>query len=118
MFIRSAAQAPPEHLKRVDSPIGRLEITSDGTAITSLSIERNGELPFDDVAENSSPLLELAAGQLGEYFAGTRASFELPIIVPCHRVLATGGKITGYSAGNGIPTKVWLLEHEGIEHRL
>jgi methylated-DNA-[protein]-cysteine S-methyltransferase len=40
----------------------------------------------------------------------------VPIIVPCHRVLASNRRITGYSGGNGIPTKVWLLEHEGIEH--
>jgi methylated-DNA-[protein]-cysteine S-methyltransferase len=32
-------------------------------------------------------------------------------------VLASDGRITGYSGGNGIPTKVWLLDHEGIAHR-
>jgi methylated-DNA-[protein]-cysteine S-methyltransferase len=33
-------------------------------------------------------------------------------------VLAGNHKITGYSGGNGIPTKVWLLEHEGIEVKI
>jgi methylated-DNA-[protein]-cysteine S-methyltransferase len=168
MFSRSHATAPPAYIKRVDSPIGRLEITSDGNAITSLSIERAGSLPYEELDERSSKLLDLAARQLGEYFAGKRHSFELPvaphgtqfqesiwnqladiewgevrsygelgiltgrvsagravggavganpipIIIPCHRVLASNNKITGYSGGNGIPTKVWLLEHEGIE---
>ncbi|HEY1529354.1 MAG TPA: methylated-DNA--[protein]-cysteine S-methyltransferase [Galbitalea sp.] len=168
MFSRSYTVAPPAHLKRVDSPIGRIEITSDGNAITSLSIERAGSLPYDDLDEKSSKLLDLAAKQLGEYFAGERHTFELPlapkgtefqesiwtqladiewgdvrsygelgiltgrasagravggavganpipIIIPCHRVLAGNHRITGYSGGNGIPTKVWLLEHEGIE---
>jgi len=32
------------------------------------------------------------------------------IIVPCHRVIGTGGKLTGY--GGGLPRKKWLLEHE------
>lgn len=36
----------------------------------------------------------------------------LPIIVPCHRVLAAGGAIGHYSAGDGVPTKAWLLQHE------
>jgi methylated-DNA-[protein]-cysteine S-methyltransferase len=174
MFSRSPTQTAPAHLTRVDSPLGRIEITSDGAAITSLSIERHGDdgiarLPFDEVPENPSRLLDLAATQLGEYFAGTRQNFELPvafhgtafqesiwsqlvdipfgevmsygelglasgrasagravggavganpvpIIVPCHRVLAGNRRITGYSGGNGIPTKVWLLDHEGIEH--
>lgn len=34
-----------------------------------------------------------------------------PIVVPCHRVLATGG-LGHYSAGDGITTKQWLLDHE------
>jgi methylated-DNA-[protein]-cysteine S-methyltransferase len=36
----------------------------------------------------------------------------LPILVPCHRVLAAGGAIGHYSAGAGIMTKRWLLSHE------
>ena len=168
MFSRSYATAPPAYLKRIDSPIGRIEITSDGNAITSLSIERAGSLPYEELDEKSSKLLDLAAKQLGEYFSGKRHTFELPvaasgtefqesvwnqladiewgeirsygelgiatgratagravggavganpipIIIPCHRVLASNNRITGYSGGNGIPTKVWLLEHEGIE---
>ncbi|MFI4969752.1 MAG: methylated-DNA--[protein]-cysteine S-methyltransferase [Lysobacterales bacterium] len=34
----------------------------------------------------------------------------LPIIVPCHRVIGSNGKLTGF--GGGLPTKQWLLEHE------
>ncbi len=39
----------------------------------------------------------------------------IPIIVPCHRILGASGTITGYSAGDGIPTKEKLLRHEGID---
>ncbi|MBP8230683.1 MAG: methylated-DNA--[protein]-cysteine S-methyltransferase [Rhizorhabdus sp.] len=35
-----------------------------------------------------------------------------PIVVPCHRVLGNGGAIGQYSAGHGVATKLWLLEHE------
>lgn len=38
----------------------------------------------------------------------------IPIIVPCHRVLAAGGRIGGFSAAGGIATKRWLL---GLESR-
>ena len=160
----------PEYLVRVDSPLGRIEVTSDGDSILSLAIERAGELPHDGLPERSTPVLERAVQQLGEYFAGDRTDFDvpvslggtqfqravwaelaavpfgavasygaigsatgratagravggavganpIPIIVPCHRVLASDGRITGYSGGNGVPTKVWLLDHEGIAHR-
>lgn len=33
------------------------------------------------------------------------------IVVPCHRVVGTNGKLTGY--GGGVERKAWLLEHEG-----
>ena len=164
------APSSPAHLKRIYSPIGRIELTSDGAAVTSLAVEREGSLPWQTLPENSVSVLEEAARQLAEYFAGKRRDFDvpvhvrgtefqrsvwselgeiafghvlsygeigmatgrpaagravggavganpIPIIVPCHRVLGSDGRITGYSAGDGIPTKVWLLDHEGIAHR-
>jgi len=38
-----------------------------------------------------------------------------PLLVGCHRVLGSTGKITGFTGGKGIETKAWLLTHEGIE---
>ena len=38
----------------------------------------------------------------------------LPIIIPCHRVLASNGKLTGYSAGEGVKTKRQLLDLEAL----
>ena len=40
----------------------------------------------------------------------------IPLIVPCHRVMGSSGKITGYSGGDGIPTKRKLLLLESIEY--
>ncbi len=34
----------------------------------------------------------------------------ISIIIPCHRVLGQGGKLTGYAGG--IDKKIWLLNHE------
>ena len=34
----------------------------------------------------------------------------ISIIVPCHRIIGTSGKMVGY--GGGIEKKIWLLEHE------
>ena len=36
----------------------------------------------------------------------------IPILIPCHRVVASGGP-GGYSGGDGLPTKMFLLELEG-----
>jgi len=38
-----------------------------------------------------------------------------PIVMPCHRVLAAGGKTGGFSAPGGIVTKLQLLTIEGAQ---
>ena len=38
----------------------------------------------------------------------------IPLIIPCHRVLAAGGKIGGFSAPGGSATKEKLLAMEGV----
>jgi methylated-DNA-[protein]-cysteine S-methyltransferase len=43
------------------------------------------------------------------------ATNRFPIIVPCHRVLPTGGALGHYSGGDGPATKIWLLKHERAE---
>lgn len=48
--------------------------------------------------------------------AGTACgSNPIPIVVPCHRVLRSGGALGGY--GGGLPMKEALLELEGIAAR-
>jgi methylated-DNA-[protein]-cysteine S-methyltransferase len=37
----------------------------------------------------------------------------IAVVVPCHRVIGTGGALTGY--GGGIERKRWLLAHEGVQ---
>ncbi|MBE0502697.1 MAG: methylated-DNA--[protein]-cysteine S-methyltransferase [Desulfuromonadales bacterium] len=43
---------------------------------------------------------------------GIMARNPLPIILPCHRVIAANGALTGYSGGAGIAAKIFLLHHE------
>ena len=38
----------------------------------------------------------------------------LPIVVPCHRVVAAGGRLGGFSGGKGPETKRRLLNHEAV----
>jgi methylated-DNA-[protein]-cysteine S-methyltransferase len=38
-----------------------------------------------------------------------------PIIVPCHRVVAAGGRLGGFSAAGGVTTKLRLLDIEGAQ---
>jgi methylated-DNA-[protein]-cysteine S-methyltransferase len=51
-----------------------------------------------------------AARDVGEAMARN----PTPLIIPCHRVLAAGGKIGGFSAPGGSKTKARMLELEGV----
>jgi len=41
------------------------------------------------------------------------ATNPMPLVIPCHRVIGTDGKLHGYGGGDGLPTKEWLLKMEG-----
>ena len=41
------------------------------------------------------------------------ASNPIPIVIPCHRVIASDGSLGGYSGGSGLEAKRWLLRLEG-----
>jgi methylated-DNA-[protein]-cysteine S-methyltransferase len=57
--------------------------------------------------------LAVATGSPGASRAvgSAMATNPIAIVVPCHRVLRTGGNLGGY--GGGLPVKEWLLSHEG-----
>lgn len=38
----------------------------------------------------------------------------IPIIIPCHRVVGANGTLTGYSGGEGIETKKFLINLEAL----
>jgi methylated-DNA-[protein]-cysteine S-methyltransferase len=87
----------------LDSPVGALLLTGDGRALTGVFFEphRAGTDPRPDAArattrDDDEPVLRRAVEQLGEYFAGTRTSFDLPL----------------HPHGSGFQQRVWsaLLE--------
>lgn len=56
-----------------------------------------------------------ACGSSARAMGQACASNPFPVVVPCHRVLPTGGALGYYSAGDGPATKAWLLRHERAE---
>lgn len=59
---------------------------------------------------------ELGAGPEAARDVGqAMAKNPVPLIIPCHRVLAAGGKIGGFSAPGGSVAKAHMLELEGVE---
>jgi methylated-DNA-[protein]-cysteine S-methyltransferase len=61
----------------LETPVGPLRLVASDTGLRSVSFR--GEAPALDAVEGDSPVLVQAACQLGEYFAGTRTGFTIPL---------------------------------------
>ena len=58
---------------------------------------------------------QLGAGpEVARNVGQAMAKNPVPLIIPCHRVLAAGGKLGGFSAPGGSATKQRMLELEGV----
>lgn len=156
-----------DYFTQYTSPIGRLLLVSDGTALTGLKMD--GPAPRDALPGDQVPVLMKAAAWLDGYFRGEAPAISFPlapegtafqrkvweilltipygktrtygdiaremaallgretmsaqavggavgrnpigIVIPCHRVLGAGDRLTGYAGG--LDRKLWLLRHEG-----
>jgi methylated-DNA-[protein]-cysteine S-methyltransferase len=88
------------------------------TPFRRLVSEEVQRLPFGTVATYGDIAKRIAA-KLGKVRMSAQAVGgavgwnPICIIIPCHRVIGAGGKLTGY--GGGLKNKIALLKHEGVE---
>jgi methylated-DNA-[protein]-cysteine S-methyltransferase len=150
----------------MESPVGKLKLVASDKGLVAVlwQNDRPSRVRLGELVEGDQhPILLRAERQLGEYFAGKRKEFEVPldmrgtsfqknvweallaipfgetrsygqlakqlgnanatravgaangrnplsIIVPCHRVIGSTGKLTGF--GGGLDTKAHLLNLE------
>ena len=88
----------------------KIDVRAEGTPFQRKVWDALRTIPAGETASYG----EIAA-QIGEPGAAravgmANASNPIPLIVPCHRVIRTGGKLGGY--GGGLPLKRALLDHE------
>ena len=88
-----------------------------GTPFQEAIWQQLTQIPFGGVRGYGDLGRATGRATAGRAVGGAVGANPVPLLIPCHRVLASDARITGYSAGDGISTKVWLLDHEGIAHR-
>jgi methylated-DNA-[protein]-cysteine S-methyltransferase len=152
---------------RFDTPLGPMVAVAEGASLVAIDFADAKYAPAIDAAWTEDPAwppLRECSAQLGEYFAGERGRFDLPLaprgtpfqrrvwqeiakvpygatiryselarragrpgsaraagaatgrnplalVVPCHRIVAADGALTGYAGG--LARKARLLELEG-----
>jgi methylated-DNA-[protein]-cysteine S-methyltransferase len=119
----------PVELERVPDPAGALSrlrdyFSGDLAALDAIEVETGGTAFQRRVWE---ALRRIPAGRTLAYSElaegiGARSAVRavgaangrnpVPVVIPCHRVVAADGTLWGY--GGGLERKRWLLEHEGV----
>jgi methylated-DNA-[protein]-cysteine S-methyltransferase len=116
---------PPADVQCVLDGIVAL-LRGEASDLSAVALDLDGVEPFArrvyEIARTIGPGATLTYGEiatrLGERGLARDVGQALgqnpfPLIVPCHRVLAAGGKVGGFSANGGVATKLRLLSIEG-----
>jgi methylated-DNA-[protein]-cysteine S-methyltransferase len=94
-------------LRRFDLPLA-----AHGTDFQKRVWAMMRDIPYGETATYGGMAMALGSGPRAVGMACS--TNPIPIVVPCHRVLGSGGKEGGYSGGQGLPTKRRLLALEGV----
>jgi methylated-DNA-[protein]-cysteine S-methyltransferase len=122
--LESAGQVPPFVRRAVE---GIAALLADGTGdLADLPLDETGIDPFRRAVYAATraipPGTTRTYGQIARAVGRPDAAREVgaalarnpfPIVVPCHRVVAADGALTGFSAPGGIATKRRMLAIEG-----
>ena len=126
-FPIAREQPPPPEMRRAIDDIVAL-LRGKPIDLSSVTIDDEGTPEFNArvyaITRTIPPGQTLTYGEIAERLGDRMLAREVgtalgqnpcPIIMPCHRVLAAGGKTGGFSASGGVVTKLSLLTIEGVQ---
>ena len=76
-------------------------------------LERTAAIPFGGVSTYGEVAADIGHGRAARAVGNALGSNPIPIIVPCHRVLRTGGGMGGYTGGVHRKQRLLAIEHTG-----
>jgi len=71
------------------------------------------EIPFGETRTYKEIAGQINRPNAARAVGRAEATNPMPLVLPCHRVIGTDGKLHGYGLGEGLKTKEWLLKLEG-----
>jgi len=83
----------------------------EGTDFQKAVWQQLAAIPYGQTASYGDIARALGNPQAVRAVGAANGQNPISIIIPCHRVIGSNGKLTGY--GGGLWRKEWLLEHEG-----
>jgi methylated-DNA-[protein]-cysteine S-methyltransferase len=117
--------APPSEIARTIDAIIAL-LNGEPSDLSAVTLDLNRIEPFErqvyEIARTVGPGATITYGEIATRLGDRALARDVgtalgrnpfPLVVPCHRVLAAGGKVGGFSANGGVTTKLRLLSIEG-----
>jgi O-6-methylguanine DNA methyltransferase len=124
-FPAAGEAIPPSEIQRSLAAIVAL-LDGEPRDLSTVALDMDGVPPFHrrvyEIARSIPPGATMSYGDIAARLDAPRAARAVgqalgqnpfPIVVPCHRVLAAGGRIGGFSAHGGTATKLRMLAIEG-----
>ena len=69
-------------------------------------------IPYGETRTYAEIAAQLGHPQAFRAMGRANATNPMPLVIPCHRVIGTDGKLHGYGGKGGLKTKAWLLKME------
>ena len=87
-----------------------LPLHPGGTAFQQQAWDALVRIPFGETISYGEQAVMLGDKNKSRAVGAANGRNPIPIVVPCHRVVGSNGKLTGFAGG--LTVKAWLLDHE------
>ena len=87
-----------------------LKLDPQGTNFQKLVWHQLNKIPFGELVSYGEIASVIGKPKAGRAVGSANGRNPIAIIIPCHRVIGSDGRLTGY--GGGLWRKEWLIRHE------
>lgn len=77
-----------------------------------VSLKKVFSIPYGETRTYTDIATQIGHPDAPRAVGRANATNPMPLVIPCHRVIGTDGKLHGYGGKGGIKTKAWLLKFE------
>jgi methylated-DNA-[protein]-cysteine S-methyltransferase len=98
------------------SALDRIEVETGGTAFQRKLWTALRTIPSGQTSTYGALAAKMGTPKAVRAVGAANGANPISIVLPCHRVIGSDSRLTGY--GGGLDRKRWLLTHEGAAFRM